>query len=140
RVDAVRRTRQIVLRPRYGDLRQARQAHRGQTYLRLSHLRPSQQRRSEQRSEHENSVVDCYAPGKKMTFSNVVLVGRTCVTEVDALREKIVGLLPRLRRFARTLARNAHDADDIVQVAVERALGRLDQLRPGSELSSWLFG
>src|SRR5215472_6115374 len=56
------------------------------------------------------------------------------------LREQIVGLLPRLRRFARTLARNAHDADDIVQIAVERALARLDQLRPGSNLSSWLFG
>jgi RNA polymerase sigma-70 factor (ECF subfamily) len=56
------------------------------------------------------------------------------------LREQIVELLPRLRRFARTLARNAHDADDVVQIAVERALARLDQLRPGSALSSWLFG
>src|SRR5579863_6993299 len=56
------------------------------------------------------------------------------------LREQIVGLLPRLRRFARTLARNAHDADDVVQIAVERALARLDQLRPGSPVSSWLFG
>jgi len=74
-----------------------------------------------------------------MTFSIVVPVRRTCVTE-EALREQIVGLLPRLRRFARTLARNAHDADDVVQIAVERALARLDQLRPGSEISSWLFG
>jgi len=56
------------------------------------------------------------------------------------LREEIVGLLPRLRRFARTLAGNVHDADDVVQIAVERALARLDQLRPGSQLSSWLFG
>ena len=56
------------------------------------------------------------------------------------LREQIVALLPRLRRFARTLARNAHDADDIVQIAIERALARLDQLRPDSQLSSWLFG
>jgi len=59
---------------------------------------------------------------------------------VAQLREQIAGLLPRLRRFARTLARDAHDADDIVQIAVERALTRLDQLRPGSQLSSWLFG
>ena len=56
------------------------------------------------------------------------------------LREQIVALLPRLRRFARTLARDAHDADDIVQIAVERALAKLDQLRPDSQLSSWLFG
>jgi len=42
---------------------------------------------------------------------------------------KIVMLLPRLRRFARNLARNPHDADDVVQIAVERALTRSDQWR-----------
>lgn len=57
-----------------------------------------------------------------------------------ALREQIVGLLPRLRRFARTLARNPHDADDIVQIAIERALARSDQLRPDAPVASWLFG
>jgi RNA polymerase sigma-70 factor, ECF subfamily len=56
------------------------------------------------------------------------------------LREQIVGLLPRLRRFARTLARNPHDADDIVQIALERALARSDQLRAGAPVASWLFG
>jgi RNA polymerase sigma-70 factor, ECF subfamily len=59
---------------------------------------------------------------------------------LDQLREQIVDLLPRLRRFARTLARNPHDADDLVQVAVERALARSEQLRPDSRLSSWMFG
>jgi RNA polymerase sigma-70 factor, ECF subfamily len=59
---------------------------------------------------------------------------------LDQLREQIVDLLPRLRRFARTLARNPHDADDLVQVAVERALARSEQLRPDSSLSSWMFG
>jgi len=57
-----------------------------------------------------------------------------------AIREQIVGHLPRLRRFARTLARTPHDADDLVQIAVERALLRIDQWRPGSNLLSWLFG
>ena len=56
------------------------------------------------------------------------------------LREQIVGLLPRLRRFARTLTRNLHDADDIVQIAIERALARADQLRPDAPVASWLFG
>ena len=59
---------------------------------------------------------------------------------LDHLREQIVDLLPRLRRFARTLARDPHDADDLVQIAVERALARSDQLRPESRLSSWMFG
>lgn len=59
---------------------------------------------------------------------------------LDQIREQIVDLLPRLRRFARTLARDPHDADDLVQVAVERALARSEQLRPDSKLSSWMFG
>jgi RNA polymerase sigma-70 factor (ECF subfamily) len=59
---------------------------------------------------------------------------------LDRLREQIVELLPRLRRFARTLARDPHDADDLVQIAVERALARSEQLRPDSPLSSWMFG
>jgi RNA polymerase sigma-70 factor (ECF subfamily) len=59
---------------------------------------------------------------------------------VEALREQLVALLPRLRRFARALTRSPHDADDLVQIAVERALLRLDQWRPGSRLDSWMFG
>src|ERR1700733_9643291 len=59
---------------------------------------------------------------------------------LEQLRERIVDLLPRLRRFARTLARNPHDADDLVQVAVERALSRSDQLRTDASLSSWMYG
>jgi RNA polymerase sigma-70 factor, ECF subfamily len=58
----------------------------------------------------------------------------------DDVRDQLVALLPRLRRFARALSRNAHDADDLVQVAVERALLHLDQLRPGTRLESWMFG
>ena len=59
---------------------------------------------------------------------------------LEQLREQIVDLLPRLRRFARTLARNPHDADDLVQIAVERALTRSGQLREDARLSSWMFG
>jgi RNA polymerase sigma-70 factor (ECF subfamily) len=58
----------------------------------------------------------------------------------DDLGEQIVQLLPRLRRFARSLANSVQDADDLVQLAVERALSRSNQLLPGSQVSSWLFG
>src|SRR2546421_9583521 len=58
----------------------------------------------------------------------------------DELREELVMLLPRLRRFARALARDVHDADDLVQIALERALTRGEQLRPGAPLASWMFG
>jgi RNA polymerase sigma-70 factor, ECF subfamily len=62
------------------------------------------------------------------------------VQPLATVRDDIVRLLPRLRRFARTLTRSAHDADDIVQIAVERALLHLDQWRPDASLHSWLFG
>ena len=59
---------------------------------------------------------------------------------VDRLREELVTLLPRLRRFARALTRNPHDADDLVQLTLERALARAHQLRPDAALAGWVFG
>jgi RNA polymerase sigma-70 factor (ECF subfamily) len=59
---------------------------------------------------------------------------------VDELRTELVELLPRLRRFARALARNAHDADDLVQTAIERALAHAGQLRADAPLAGWMFG
>jgi RNA polymerase sigma-70 factor (ECF subfamily) len=55
-------------------------------------------------------------------------------------REELVSLLPRLRRFARALTRHAADADDLVQLAVERALTRIEQRRPGMGLVNWVLG
>ena len=51
----------------------------------------------------------------------------------------MVGLLPRLRRLARALARDGADADDLVQLTVERAIGRADHWRAGTRLDSWMF-
>jgi RNA polymerase sigma-70 factor (ECF subfamily) len=56
-----------------------------------------------------------------------------------ALRAEIAALLPRLRRFARSVTRHPEDADDLVQAAVERALKHLDQWQDGTRLDSWLF-
>ena len=56
------------------------------------------------------------------------------------LSAELVTLLPRLRRFARALTRNLPDADDLVQVALERALAGAHQLRPDAALASWVFG
>jgi RNA polymerase sigma-70 factor (ECF subfamily) len=55
-------------------------------------------------------------------------------------QDQLVALLPRLRRFARTLTRDAPDADDLLQIAVERALLRFEQWRPDTRLESWMFG
>ena len=58
----------------------------------------------------------------------------------EDLRDHIIELLPRLRRFARSLARNTQDADDLVQITAERALARAEQLRPDHSVAGWLFG
>jgi RNA polymerase sigma-70 factor (ECF subfamily) len=62
------------------------------------------------------------------------------MTPTDDVRTQLAGLLPRLRRFARVITRNVADADDLVQVALEKALTRADQWRPGSRMDSWMFG
>lgn len=55
------------------------------------------------------------------------------------LHQDIAALLPRLCRFARAVTRNREDADDLVQMAIERALGRSDQWEAGTRLDSWIF-
>jgi len=57
----------------------------------------------------------------------------------ESMRQSLGELLPRLRRFARTVAWRREDADDLVQLALERALRAADQFEPGSRLDSWLF-
>ena len=54
--------------------------------------------------------------------------------------EHVATLLPRLRRFARALTQHPQDADDLVQLAIERALTRRQQWRPESSLTNWMLG
>jgi RNA polymerase sigma factor (sigma-70 family) len=58
---------------------------------------------------------------------------------VDDFQQGLVELLPRMRRLARMFAGDRADADDLVQIVVERALGRKDQWRAGTRLDSWVF-
>jgi len=55
------------------------------------------------------------------------------------IRQQMINLLPRLRRFAHGLAGTAADGDDLVQSTCERAIGNLDKWRPGTRLDSWMF-
>lgn len=54
------------------------------------------------------------------------------VTREHTLRYQLVGLIPHLRRFARSLTKDSDKADDLVQEACERALKKLN--RSGEEL------
>lgn len=58
---------------------------------------------------------------------------------MKAFEAELAGLLPRLRRFGRALARDAADADDLVQTALERALKARAQWAPGTRLDSWMM-
>jgi RNA polymerase sigma-70 factor (ECF subfamily) len=66
------------------------------------------------------------------------------------LRQAMPAVLPRLRRFARSLVHVPADADDLAQLTIERALARAAQWRAPPEgasvtqlesaLRSWMFG
>jgi RNA polymerase sigma-70 factor (ECF subfamily) len=53
--------------------------------------------------------------------------------------DQLAALLPRLRRFAHALSRDAADADDLAQATIERALRSKSQWQPGTRLDSWAY-
>lgn len=58
-----------------------------------------------------------------------------------SMRQELGELLPRLRRFARSLAGDPADADDLVQTALERGLARASQWQPQQGgVAPWIFG
>lgn len=54
-------------------------------------------------------------------------------------QERIIALLPRLRRFCEAMAGSPHDGDDLMQATVERALTRSHQFEDGTRLDNWMF-
>jgi len=58
---------------------------------------------------------------------------------LDEFESALAGLLPRLRRFAHGLARDAVDADDLTQRTAERALRARAQWQPGTSLDAWAY-
>ena len=59
--------------------------------------------------------------------------------QASPFEDQLASLLPRLRRFAHTLSRDATDADDLTQATIERALRAKDQWQPGTRLDSWAY-
>jgi RNA polymerase sigma-70 factor, ECF subfamily len=47
--------------------------------------------------------------------------------------------IPRLRRYARALTRDASRADDLVQSCLVRAVAKQHLWQPGTDLRAWLF-
>lgn len=55
------------------------------------------------------------------------------------IHQSIEAEIPRLRRYARALARDVAAADDLVQDCLARALGKLHLWQEGTDLRAWLF-
>jgi RNA polymerase sigma factor (sigma-70 family) len=53
--------------------------------------------------------------------------------------QRLVELIPRLRRYARALVGERTNADDLVQDTLERAWAKLHLYRRGTDLRAWLF-
>ena len=58
---------------------------------------------------------------------------------MQQVKDEIIALTPRLRRFAWALTGSREDADDLVQATCLKALASLDQFQPDSNLPSWMF-
>ncbi len=69
----------------------------------------------------------------------MVANGRGKRPHVTAFERALLDLLPRLRRFARALAIDPADADDLCQVALEKALKAEAQWEAGTRLDSWMY-
>jgi RNA polymerase sigma-70 factor (ECF subfamily) len=70
-----------------------------------------------------------------------MLLGKTMrqpATTTD-IRRDLVGLLPRLRRFAITLAGETAVADELVQAVCLRAISRGHQWNGEGRLESWIY-
>lgn len=65
-----------------------------------------------------------------------VVISQPTMHELD---EQLRELIPRLRRFAVSLTRNASSADDLVQSTLERAIIRWADKRLEGDLRAWLF-
>ena len=57
----------------------------------------------------------------------------------DAFRRELIPLVPRLRAFARTLARHDQDGDDLAQTAVMKAWRSRRDFQLGTDLMRWLY-
>lgn len=58
---------------------------------------------------------------------------------VQIIGNHLVAFLPNMRRFALSLCRSPAQADDIVQLACERALANATSFQVGTRFDAWIF-
>ncbi len=57
----------------------------------------------------------------------------------EAFRRQLIPLVPKLRAFARTLARHDQDGEDLAQTAVMKAWRSRRAFELGTDLTRWLY-
>ena len=65
--------------------------------------------------------------------------GERTEAKIDDARDRMVRMLPRLRRFLCSLTGGADLSEDLTQETYVRALAHLDQWQPGTRIDSWMF-
>lgn len=58
---------------------------------------------------------------------------------MNETKQKIIELIPNLRRYARALMKDKEEADDLVQDTLVRALNKLNLWERESNLRAWIF-
>lgn len=58
---------------------------------------------------------------------------------MSAIEHELTSMMPRLRRFAHGLSRDAADADDLLQATAERILRSRAQWQPGTSFAAWAY-
>ncbi len=84
---------------------------------------------------------------EKIPFSSSEIVSqsmcstsqRNTAVSPNLMKPQLVSMLPRLRRFARSLTGSMPDADDLVQDACLRAISKSHQWDPTQPLDRWMF-
>jgi RNA polymerase sigma-70 factor (ECF subfamily) len=59
--------------------------------------------------------------------------------KINDAHERMVKMLPRLRRFLCSLTGGTDLSEDLTQETCVRALAHLDQWKPGTRIDSWMF-
>ncbi|MDQ0703179.1 RNA polymerase sigma factor (sigma-70 family) [Pseudomonas sp. W3I7] len=87
-------------------------------------------------------LLSIYFPSVGITFNGIRLSSPSVATSqipMHELDEPLRELIPRMRRFALSLTRNASSADDLVQSTLERAIISWADKRLEGDLRAWLF-
>jgi RNA polymerase sigma-70 factor (ECF subfamily) len=58
---------------------------------------------------------------------------------VDSFSRLLIGAIPRLRRYARSLTGDSQQAEDLVQDCLDRAWSRMTQWQADTNMRAWLF-